>query len=143
MAAGLPAESTTRAARTPRFARAVDDLLQYLVASPDVEGPDLALALTSTELPELGGAGGISTSVKVRLEYEILGEPFRLDFEQGSIIIHHPIWSLVGMGATLLDAEKDLLAEARELAEVLLRVRPTELDVNALQLRDFLFRVIG
>lgn len=83
------------------------------------------------------GANVLRASARVR----IAGEPFFVEREDDSVIIRHAAWSLMGVGGTLVEAEHDLRAEARDVREALLKLRPSELSSEALRLRDFVLRL--
>ena len=46
------------------------------------------------------------------------GETFRVEREEGHIYIGHSRWSLVGAGASLVEAVRDLLGEMHEIRDV-------------------------
>lgn len=78
----------------------------------------------------------------VQHTYELFGEDFILEKEDNKIILSHNEWSLYSEGKNLLEAETNLITEAKEIAEVFLEIPASSLDPNALKLRDFLFRII-
>ena len=84
----------------------------------------------------------IDPSRLIKPEHEFAGETFELQTEQGLIRLCHKRWSLEGEGSTLLDAEQDLVSNARIIAEAYLRSPVERMTQNALALREFLFNVI-
>ncbi|HEV7588853.1 MAG TPA: hypothetical protein VGO40_12125 [Longimicrobium sp.] len=73
--------------------------------------------------------------------YLVAGEPFYVEIEDGFYFIRHAQWSLVGMGKTLPEAERDLLSEASELREVLASPSPVPMDPELSRLAAFLHRL--
>jgi hypothetical protein len=45
----------------------------------------------------------------------ISGEPFRVERDEDGVWIRHAQWSLIGLGATLEDAYRDLVSEAYDI----------------------------
>ncbi len=76
-----------------------------------------------------------------RPEVRIGGETFFVEIEDRTVYLRHPVWSLLGAGASLFDAERDLRAEARELVEVMSEMPLRSLDYEALRLYEFVLRV--
>lgn len=72
------------------------------------------------------------------------GEVFLVEWDAEDEVVHirHPKWSLGGVGETLLEAEIDLIREAQELAEVMMPMRPAELDESARALSGFALRFL-
>lgn len=104
------------------------------------------LSSASTPTPTTSEAGDAHrrqhSTTKARAPFRLAGEMFCIEPDAGVVYIRHPRWSLLGAGETLLDAERDLLEEARELSPLLMRRHPTELDPETLRLRDFLLRIV-
>lgn len=76
-----------------------------------------------------------------RPRVRIGGESFYVEVDDSTVYLRHSRWSLVGAGATLAEAERDLRAEARELAEVMADMPRASFDVEALKLFQFVLRV--
>ena len=74
--------------------------------------------------------------------YRFHGEPFELEIGDGVLSLRHPQWSLMGTGKTLLEAEIDLLDEAREVGYAMLELPIATLSFEAFRLREFLLRII-
>ena len=74
--------------------------------------------------------------------YRFRGERFDLEIDDGIFSLRHPRWSLMGTGTTLLEAEIDLLDEAREVVHAILELPITTLSFEAFRLREFLLRII-
>lgn len=72
---------------------------------------------------------------------EVGGEAFAVEVDEGTIYLSHPRWSLLGEGASLIEAEANLMEEARALLPVFLAKPITALSEDARALRDFLLRV--
>ena len=77
-----------------------------------------------------------------QLMTEFAGQLFNLEIEGGSVILTHPRWSLVGLGSTLGDAERDLVEQARDALEALSFFQISEFSPDELEYRDFLLSVI-
>lgn len=82
-----------------------------------------------------------SLADSVGLPYPVAGEPFYVEIEDGFYYIRHERWSLMGMGKTLPEAERDLLSEASDLREVLASPSPTPMDAELSRLAAFLHRL--
>lgn len=74
--------------------------------------------------------------------YQFHGERFDLEIDDGVLSLRHPRWSLMGTGKTLIEAETDLLDEAREVAHAMLELPIATLSFEAFRLREFLLRII-
>jgi hypothetical protein len=74
----------------------------------------------------------------VRSPFEVAGEPFYVEVADGFYYIRHNRWSLVGMGKTLTEAERDLLDEAADLREVLASTSSLPMDAELGRLAAFL-----
>ena len=81
-------------------------------------------------------------SPKICLTHQIADELFDLTIENGTFLLTHPVWSLEGEGKKLIEAEKDILKEARELSTSFFKLSISELDENALGMRNFLLEII-
>lgn len=73
----------------------------------------------------------------------IRGETFYIELEGEAVHLTHPKWSLAGVGATLADAQFDLMEEAAVLASVLADSDPIALDQNAAALRGYVMAFLG
>jgi hypothetical protein len=71
----------------------------------------------------------------------VAGEPFYGEIEDGVYSIRHERWSLVGMGKTVPEAERDLLSEASDLRDVLASPSPVPMDAELSRLAAFQRRV--
>ena len=82
--------------------------------------------------------------LKIETEFSHLvsEEPFRATKADGIFRLRHAKWSVMGEGATLLDAEQALLDEARIDAEVFLEIPLEELSADAIAYRRFLLRIV-
>lgn len=88
---------------------------------------------------------GSDTDVEVEnvARIRIFQEPFHVEFaEEGLVYLTHPRWSIAGSGQDLETAYLDLLAEARELAEVMVDFDPASLDKSALSLRRWVLPLL-
>lgn len=83
----------------------------------------------------------MSAEVKPMGSVRIRGERFDVEVEEGSVYVSHPRWSIVGHGATLAEAVRDVLTELPALRSHF--EDPSELTVDAMELRDYLFRAAG
>jgi hypothetical protein len=71
----------------------------------------------------------------------IAGEPFCLELREGRVVLSHARWSLMGEGGTPLEAERNLIEEARDIARVLLGQPARSLSPDAAALRDYVIRL--
>lgn len=78
----------------------------------------------------------------IELDYEYKGERFELHLKNGKVYLNHPEWSLVGMGDTLLDAELDMINEAKIIAEEYINVPDTKLSRGAQNLKMYLLKIV-
>ena len=76
-----------------------------------------------------------------RPRIRIGGEMFFIEIEDGFIYLRHPMWSLVGIGNTIYEAERNLRADARELAEVMSAMPLNTMDHDALDLFRYVLRI--
>ena len=74
--------------------------------------------------------------------YQFHGEPFDLEIDDAVLSLRHARWSLIGTGRTLVEAETDLLNEAREVAHAMLELPIATLSFEAFRLREFLLHII-
>jgi hypothetical protein len=85
-------------------------------------------------------AAFLTSRVNPSATCHIEGEAFALELEDGLVYLRHRHWSLVGVGRSALEAEKDLRREASELRDVMRALAPGQLSPDALALRDYLLR---
>jgi hypothetical protein len=83
----------------------------------------------------------LNDSTKIIKTYKFCGEEFEISIEEDNIILSHPIWSLSGMGKTLVDAEKNLLQESKIVLEHYIDVPESKLSEDALELKKFLLHI--
>jgi len=76
-----------------------------------------------------------------RPKIRIGGEIFYIEIEDGAIYLRHPMWSLVGVGNTIYEAERNLRADASELAEVMAALPLNSMDHDALDLFRYVLRI--
>jgi hypothetical protein len=69
------------------------------------------------------------------------GESFIVSVEDGVVILSHPVWSLMGIGASLTEAEAALIAEAFELRDVMRTIPEESLNGGAHRMKEFLDRI--
>lgn len=77
-----------------------------------------------------------------QVTYEIADTEFIVTQDEGFILVEHPLWSLMGRGGTLAEAEIDLILNARDQAAVYLNHPPHRMAKSAVDLRDFILRVL-
>ncbi len=70
-------------------------------------------------------------------KYRIGNEMFLVRRKGRGFMIQHPVWSLMGLGKTLWDAEQDLRFHAGNVADILGRKAGNELGVEAVRLHRF------
>lgn len=81
-------------------------------------------------------------NVKVVLDHYINNERFILISKNNKIYLTHPIWSLSGMGKNLLDAELDLINDAKIIAEEYIHEVDKNLSQEAQKLKEFLIQIV-
>ncbi len=74
---------------------------------------------------------------------EILGERFDVTRDAYGILVSHPRWSLTGRGDTLVEAELDLIANAKLLAEAYLEFPLSQLSPEANEMLDYLIQLMS
>lgn len=75
-------------------------------------------------------------------QHFVADEPFLIDISGNLVILRHRHWSLRGRGRTLVEAERNLIENAREDAAYY-RSQPVDsMTVRALALRDFILRCL-
>jgi hypothetical protein len=94
-----------------------------------------------TSVPVVRGSAASLAESAAGAAYEVAGEPFYVEIEDGFYYIRHERWSLVGMGRTLPEAEQDLLREASDLRDVLASPSPVPMDAELSRLVAFLHRL--
>jgi hypothetical protein len=92
-------------------------------------------------IPLVRGSGASLTEPAAGSVYEVAGEPFYVEMEDGFFYIRHERWSLVGMGKTLSEAERDLLSEASDLRDALAVPSTVPLDAELSRLAAFVHRL--
>ena len=73
---------------------------------------------------------------------EIKTEKFYIEQENDIVYLVHPYWSMVGMGKTLYAAEINLINEAKELFNILIKEDNSRLSLDALAMKSYLFNII-
>ena len=69
-------------------------------------------------------------------------EEFILNIEDHIYYISHRLWSLSGDGDTLLDAEIDLITQAKKVYHLIKDDSLSELSIEAIRMRDFIYGII-
>jgi len=69
-------------------------------------------------------------------------EEFTLKVEDEKYYIDHNLWSLAGEGNSLLDAELDLINQAKEIYELIKDDPISDLSLEAIRMRDFIYGLI-
>lgn len=77
-------------------------------------------------------------SARVRVR----GETFFVEIDEEAVYLTHPRWSLSGVGATLGEAQLDLLQEAQAVAESLVDFDDGRLDGEAQKMRRFVLEFL-
>lgn len=78
-----------------------------------------------------------------RYIHEVAGEPFFLEREDGYIYLSHIRWSLTGAGKSLLEAEQDLIEDARLKAEIYLSHPVEQMTYDAFEMGNFILRLLS
>lgn len=73
--------------------------------------------------------------------YIIEGELFNASKEDGKIFLTHPTYSMVGVGDTFEEAEKDMLKREAIALEVYNEFDEREMTVKAIEYRKYLYRL--
>lgn len=84
----------------------------------------------------------ILTDNEIVKKYKIHGEEFNIYADGENLIITHPRWSISGFGKTLIDAERNLFKEAKEVLEHYNKYSISELSNDAKLMKDFLKQII-
>lgn len=99
------------------------------------------LSAVSLELAEDTPSENIADTVVVRGRLRLGGQSFLVEHAEDCVYLRHPRWSLLGVGPSLLDAEKDLRSEILELRRHLDESDKRTFSSDLLALHDFAFRV--
>ncbi|MFL5541386.1 MAG: hypothetical protein ACJ8J0_20530 [Longimicrobiaceae bacterium] len=91
----------------------------------------------SPTVPLVRGSASVAAH-GVRSPFEVADEAFYVEVEDSFYYIRHNRWSLVGMGKTLTEAKRDLLAEAADLRKVLASTSSLPMDAELERLAAFL-----
>jgi len=83
----------------------------------------------------------VNNDNEVIKKYKILDEEFNIFADGENIILTHPQWSLSGMGESLIDAERNLYKEAKEVFGHY-NIPNSQLTPDAIKLKEFLHRLI-
>lgn len=110
-------------------------------ASGASSGVDLTIPVRPTSSEPDDAVEHVQTLRSGRIS--ILGEPFDVHIDDDEVLITHPRWSLMGSGATLGQAEQDLMYEAAALAEMWAEKRVEEMSDDARRLRDYALKFMG
>ena len=101
----------------------------------------------STPIP-LGSGSFDKESIKkaidnrvIQRDYSIQGFNFNIEILESKVRIFHPKWSLVAEGSNLIQAEKKLIEEAKNVSEIYLEIPDNQLDNNAIEFKEFLFSI--
>lgn len=78
----------------------------------------------------------------IEKQIDIKGVNFKIEFEDGEIILSHNKWSLIGSGVTLYDAICDLLSEANNILKNYLELPISKMTFEAIQFREFLLKIV-
>jgi hypothetical protein len=92
-------------------------------------------------VPVARGSGASLAEPAAGSAYEVAGEPFYVEMEDGFYYIRHERWSLVGMGKTLPEAERDLLSEASDLRDALAVPSSVPMDAELSRIAAFVRRL--
>ena len=115
-------------------------------SEPEFEKDYFIVAEQISELPNFVDSEKYSlidpSTTGFRHTLEIKGEEFVVDFEDDKCFITHPSWSLCGEGPNLLSAELDLLSEAKEILNVVKDESNSDLSIESIRMRDFLYRLV-
>lgn len=74
----------------------------------------------------------------VRPDVEVLGDTFYQTENDGFVYVHHPRWSICGMGPTLTDAVKDTIKEAHIARQHFCAIPVSGLTADAVEFRQWL-----
>ncbi|MEX0780085.1 MAG: hypothetical protein WD491_09720 [Balneolales bacterium] len=79
---------------------------------------------------------------KVLHEVEIEGEIFLCEVNDEGVYITHPVWSLTGFGENLYEARKDMFNDMKIIASEYVNEYDSALTFEAINLKNFLLRVL-
>jgi len=74
----------------------------------------------------------------VRPDVEVLGDMFYQTENEGYVYVHHPRWSLCGMGKTLTGAVCDVINQVNDAKRVYCTTPINELTADAVEFRQWL-----
>lgn len=80
--------------------------------------------------------------VNILKEIELYGAIFNYELQDGNILITHPVWSLIGFGENLFQAQRDLYENMREIKGDFIYEFDSQLTDDAIELKEFLIRSI-
>lgn len=134
------ANATHTGARKVAFARSSGSIWYKAYGSFETETKYFGRIETQIPIPtEMPRSTGIVR--REEDELNVFGERFTVEFEEGSVFLVHPQWSLVGVGPNRSSALANLIEEALELAECMRDDSLEQLSDSAIEMRDFVMRI--
>ena len=121
----------------------IDEFLDLILAEPLAQISDFQVARVDDSTEKIARVSEVKAKIEGLLQFEhsVAGEPFVVDMEEDHLTIFHPTWSLIGVGNSLIEAEHNLIEEARLVSRVFLSIPLNELDPEAFRLYEFLLRI--
>lgn len=95
-------------------------------------------------LPVINQSGALdkevlySITTKYEFPVEIFGDEYRLSKDKEGFFIFHPRWSIIGEGSNFDEAKEDLIRTIRQLKASYLKTKIENLDVRAIEFREYL-----
>lgn len=120
----------------------VNNVLDLVNDSEKVEYPEESFGENKDSSSKEEAYPQIELAHKKNREITICGEVFNYEFDNDDIIIKHPKWSIIGVGSTLYDAEKDLFENMKIIADEYINESDSSLDINAIYLKQFLIETL-
>lgn len=75
-------------------------------------------------------------------KYGIHGEEFNIYADGENIILMHPLWSLAGIGKTLIEAERNLFKEAKDIFNHYKDYADKDLTPEAINMLEYLHKIV-
>ncbi|MEX0608513.1 MAG: hypothetical protein WD016_13975 [Balneolaceae bacterium] len=135
----IPEEDADSAKNEKKFLDAIKPETKGDFLYEELLNPSPELDTVNKNIPS---KNEIIIEVTVEPDYYINDERFLLQQKNGKIHLTHPIWSLSGMGENLIDAELDLISDAKIISDEYVNEADINLSEEALKLKVFLLQII-
>jgi hypothetical protein len=109
-----------------------------LAATMAISGTGVFIEVHNTERNMCPSVTRLATFQEANNTVSLFGECFEVMVSDGTFIIRHPKWSLVGMGENPGDAFHSLLGQAKEIAPFYVSESDESLSPDAIELKHYL-----